>query len=70
MHPIPEVFNASGEPIHGIVPPSLVKIVGPKVVVWGIAGKHMKDTLHDRVRDGDDGPLFPTAGGKALIQRR
>src|SRR5215510_12665924 len=35
-----------------------------------IAGEHIKDTLHDRVRDRDDGPLFPTTGGQTLIQRR
>ena len=70
MHPIPQMLDPSGQPIHGIVPPPFVKIVGPQFMVGGIAGEHIKETLHDRVRDGDDRSLFPTAGSEALIQRR
>src|SRR5262249_28761597 len=44
--PIPEVFNPPGKPIHGIVPPPLVKIVGPQFAVRFIAGEHVKDTTH------------------------
>ena len=45
-HPIPEVFNPPGEPIYGIVPPPLVKIIGPQFAVRFITGEHVKDTTH------------------------
>jgi hypothetical protein len=67
MYPISQMLDPPGQPIHGIVPPPLVKIVGLQFMVWGIAGEHIKDTLHDRVRDSDERPLFPTAGSEALI---
>jgi hypothetical protein len=38
------MFNPPGKPIHGIVPPPLVKIVGPQFAVRFIAGEHVKDT--------------------------
>lgn len=70
MHPIPQMLDPPGQPIHSRVPPPFVKIVRPQFMVWDIAGEHRKATLHDRVRDGYDGPLFPTAGSEALLQRR
>ena len=70
MHPISQMLDPPGQPIHGRVPPPFVKIVRPRFMVGDIAGEHRKDTLHDRVRDGDEGRLFPTAGCEALLQRR
>jgi len=70
MHPIPQVLNASGEPVDGELPPPLIKIVGPECVIRFLTGEHMKDTDHDRVGHGDDGLLLPTAYGETLIQRR
>jgi hypothetical protein len=69
MDHIPEVRNPPGASIDSALPPPFVKIVGPQFMVWGMAGEPIKDALHERVRDGDNGPLFPTAGSKALIQR-
>ena len=45
-HPIPEVFNPPSEPIYGITPPPLAKIVGPRFAVRFIAREHVKDTTH------------------------
>jgi hypothetical protein len=70
MHPIPQVLNASGEPVDGELAPSLIKIVVPELVIWFLTGEHMKDTDHDRVGHGDDGPLLPKACSETLIQRR
>jgi hypothetical protein len=36
MYPIPQMLDPPGQPIHGIVPPPLVKIVGRQFMVWGI----------------------------------
>jgi hypothetical protein len=67
MHTIPQVFNPPGESIDRELPPPFVKIIGPYFTVPFIAGEHVKDTTHHRVRYGNDGPLLPTADGEALI---
>jgi hypothetical protein len=60
-------FNPPGESIDRELPPPFVKIIGPYFTVPFIAGEHVKDTTHNRVRYGNDGPLLPTADGEALI---
>ena len=67
MHTISQVLNPPGEPIDGELPPPFVKIVGPEFAVRFIAGEHVKDTAHDGVRYGNDGPLLSTAYGEALV---
>src|SRR5262249_10929990 len=67
MHPIPQPFNPPGEPIDRELPPPFVKIIGPQFTVTFIAREHVKDTTHNGVRHGNDGPLLPTADGQTLI---
>ncbi len=67
MHTISQVLNPPGEPIDGELPPPFVKIVGPQFAVHFIAGEHVKDTTHNGVRHGNDGPLLPTTYSEALI---
>ena len=64
---IPQVLNPPGESIDRELPPPFVKIVTPQFAVHFIAGEHVKDTAHDGVRDGNDGPLLSTAYGEALV---
>src|SRR5215510_16014983 len=70
MHPIPEMLNPPGKPIHGVVSSSLIKIVGSSFAVGFLAREHVKDTAHDRMCHGDNRPILPTPGREALIQRR
>src|SRR5437879_1699258 len=67
MHPIPQAFNPPGEPIDGELPPPFVEIIGSQFTVHFIAGEHVKNTTHNGVRHGNDGPLLPPADGEALI---
>jgi len=39
MHPISQMLDPAGQPIHGIVPPPFVKIVRPQFMVWYVAGE-------------------------------
>jgi len=64
---IPQVLNPPGESIDRELPPPFVKIVGPQFAVPCMAGEHGKDTAHDGVRYGNDGPLLATAYGEALV---
>src|SRR5262245_60328803 len=68
MHSVPEVFNPPREPIYCVVPPPLVKIVRPQFAVRFIAGKHMKDTPHDRMCHRNDSPLLPTPCSEAMVE--
>jgi hypothetical protein len=70
MHPIPEMLDPPGKPIHGVVSSSLIKIVGPSCAVGFLAREHVKDTAHDRVGHGDHRPMLPTTCREALRQRR
>jgi hypothetical protein len=56
MHTIAQVLDPCCQPIYRVMPPSLVKIVGPQFPVRCMAGEHRKDMDHDGVGDGEDRP--------------
>jgi hypothetical protein len=53
MHPIPQVRNAPGEPVDSELPPSLIKIVGPELAVWFLAGEPMRGSRSNGAENND-----------------
>ena len=69
MYTIAQVLDPGGQPIDRVLPPPLVKRVGPQLTGGFMAGAHMEDTDHDGVRNGGDRPSFSPTWCQAPIER-
>ena len=68
MDLIPQAFNPLSQTVDNMLPSLLVEVGRPQFAIGLVAREHMKRTHHDRVGHRHNRPLFPTAGGKAMIE--
>ena len=65
---VPQSLHTPRQPVDEMYASMCIKVIASQLAIGCVTREHVKGTHHDRVCDGQNGPLLATTSREAMLE--